>query len=534
MPQKYTIDDLKAYARDRGGVCTSNKYIGIHEYYSFKCANGHSFKSRAIIIRRKTWCRKCSYEVIARKQKDDIKDIQKYALRNKGRLLTKTYSKQYDRLDFVCQKGHSFQTTWASMKNNQSFCRFCSWDELAKARKSDVIKLAKALAAERKGKLISKSALNQHTKLVWKCGICKGEFKNTYANVGQGSWCPNCKGKRGEAIVREVLSAMTGLKWPRKRPEWLAYGEKGAFLELDGYNQKHGLAFEHQGDQHHKKSFLNTEAGLAEIQKRDRFKIKMCKKNGVSLIVIDQVPNRVSVEELIPQLKNWLRKNRVPHKKTFSERDVNWSKVYGDSGFDEIAEFVSNRGGNLISKKFVSHKKELKVRCGSGHLFYTSLSKAKAGSWCPICHFGAEGVATRLGALTIPKAIEFVRSKGGKIISGPPKKPLDKVTIVCKRGHVFETRPRFLARKKSFCMRCSKTGVKRKTSGTIEEMRTLARQRGGKCLSVKHLGVHGKLSWRCKEGHKFMMAPAVAKRSWCRICGYKKGWKKRQQRREGK
>ena len=54
---------------------------------------------------------------------------------------------------------------------------------------------------------------------------------------------------------------------------------------------------------------------------------------------------------------------------------------------------------------------------------------------------------------------------------------------------------------------------------TIKEMRQIAKERGGKCLSTKYVNVHTKLLWECSEGHQWKAKPSNIKRgSWCRKC----------------
>ncbi len=54
---------------------------------------------------------------------------------------------------------------------------------------------------------------------------------------------------------------------------------------------------------------------------------------------------------------------------------------------------------------------------------------------------------------------------------------------------------------------------------TIEEMRHLAEQRRGQCLSGKYHNSRQKLLWRCANGHRWSALPGnVLKGSWCPYC----------------
>lgn len=55
---------------------------------------------------------------------------------------------------------------------------------------------------------------------------------------------------------------------------------------------------------------------------------------------------------------------------------------------------------------------------------------------------------------------------------------------------------------------------------TIEEMRDIARSRGGECLSEKYINSKTKLRWRCSEGHEWEAIPNNVKNHhrWCPFC----------------
>ena len=55
---KYSIEDMKKYAEERGGVCLSNEYKGLNHSLTWKCKQGHVWKARpSNMIYQKSWCR---------------------------------------------------------------------------------------------------------------------------------------------------------------------------------------------------------------------------------------------------------------------------------------------------------------------------------------------------------------------------------------------------------------------------------------------------------------------------------------------
>ena len=59
---------------------------------------------------------------------------------------------------------------------------------------------------------------------------------------------------------------------------------------------------------------------------------------------------------------------------------------------------------------------------------------------------------------------------------------------------------------------------------TIEDMKSVAEQRGGACLSLEYKGGTHKLKWRCAKGHVWETTPSLVRNSgsWCPVCAGKK------------
>ena len=54
-------------------------------------------------------------------------------------------------------------------------------------------------------------------------------------------------------------------------------------------------------------------------------------------------------------------------------------------------------------------------------------------------------------------------------------------------------------------------------------MRRLAKQRGGRCLSLRYIDSRTHLSWTCETGHRWKAMPTnVSKGSWCPECAHRK------------
>ena len=100
--------------------------------------------------------------------------------------------------------------------------------------------------------------------------------------------CTNCSGNfNTENYIRDILSDIYGKPFTKTRSlRWL--NDDGTPLELDGYNEELKIAFEYQGEQHYKLTHYNGNDSmkLLDIQRKDALKIKLCKENGVKLIIV--------------------------------------------------------------------------------------------------------------------------------------------------------------------------------------------------------------------------------------------------------
>lgn len=116
---------------------------------------------------------------------------------------------------------------------------------------------------------------------------------------------------------------------------------------------------------------------------------------------------------------------------------------------------------------------------------------------------------------TINDLQEIAREKGGRCITTEFKKVKDKYKWECDCGHIWEASFSNILYGNTWCPNCNGKKI-----GTIDEMRLIAKSRGGKCLSKKYKNKNTKLLWECEEGHRWWATPDSIKnnKSWCAIC----------------
>jgi GTPase SAR1 family protein len=84
------------------------------------------------------------------------------------------------------------------------------------------------------------------------------------------------------------------------------FGSKN--LELDGYNEQLGIAFEYQGIQHRTFTprFHKSREDFKKQVQRDVYKKKICEERGIRLLEIpDTVPYEELQEYIITEVKKW-------------------------------------------------------------------------------------------------------------------------------------------------------------------------------------------------------------------------------------
>ncbi len=186
--QKYTLKEMQQFARQLGGACLSNEYLGISEKLKWKCAQGHIWDAPPAQIVGKHWCLACAAKERGRKRRLTIEEMHEIAASREGKCLSKEYLTAQTHLEWECKKGHKW---WAKPNNikNGKWCPFCF------GRGKTIVDM-KRLATEREGCCLSEEYFGMHAKLRWQCEK-KHVWEATPAHILHGgTWCPFCVGRK--------------------------------------------------------------------------------------------------------------------------------------------------------------------------------------------------------------------------------------------------------------------------------------------------------------------------------------------------
>lgn len=261
-----------------------------------------------------------------RRTRKTLSEIQQMAAERGGRCLSKSYKNSLQKLHWECSEGHQW---WAVQGDIQQghWCPECHGN----VKKS--IDDMHQLAAERGGRCLSRKYNGRHSKLTWQCS--EGHtWPATPGKIFGGQWCPICQGSIGEAHCRFLLEAILNNTFPQKRPAWL-FNQKGNRMELDGYCEEIGIAFEYQGEQHYEKHkmFHQNTADLTSQVRRDNLKQRLCNEHNVKLVVI---PHYISKEDLPRFIVKTCRDLGISVPNGWQERSKSISEGYSRGDLAEL------------------------------------------------------------------------------------------------------------------------------------------------------------------------------------------------------
>ncbi|MHA2282909.1 MAG: hypothetical protein ACXAC5_18865 [Promethearchaeota archaeon] len=203
--------------------------------------------------------------------------------------------------------------------------------------------------------------------------------------------------------------------------------------------------------------------------------------------------------------------------------------------FDDAIKIVYQAGisktgvpGKILSypNEFKGVKSKLMYQCGKCDYSWKTTLDAIINSknWCLKC-----AAKNRVDDLrgSVAEHQNIITQKGGKlkgVIYEDPKEKLfnqrTRFNIKCEAGHKFNISARSL-KQGSWCRKCSYEVIGEKLRGSFQDIQTLIKQRGGKCLSKPedYKNQHVKLKIQCSENHIFERAPTnFIRGDWCPQC----------------
>ena len=446
MRQKeHSNETMVSLAKEKGIKFVSDNFKGWSELHRWECADGHQWDARPYNIKNIPFgkCPKCS-----KRARVTIEDLSEMVKKKGGLLLTENIQSLKSVIKIKCAYNHIWESKAANIRQGK-WCHECG------GSKPLNISVLHKLAEERGGRCLSTNYTNANDKYEWECS--EGHiWKAKYGNIYWGNWCKQCISSLGERICRVFFEDLFGVEFPSSFPVWLRLSKK-VKLELDGYNDTLKLAFEHQGEQHFniKTQFIKSPEKLNERIKYDLIKKELCEKNGVILIEVPEVNNKIKVEDLKKYIKMECLKKDVFIPDNFDDIVVDYNKVYRTPEWRlkllKQKEIAESKGGKCLSDFYKSNNVKLRYCCQHGHEWEATPGKILMDRWCPNCAV-IERANNRRYTIELMKKIALDRF--GKCLSEIYINPRSKLKWQCNNNHIWdETAQRIVAG--SWCKICS-------------------------------------------------------------------------------
>ena len=366
----------------------------------------------------------------------------------------------------------------------------------------------KLIASQRGGKCLSKKYVGFKRKLKWACNE-KHLWETTPELVFRGHWCIYCKKWRSENVCRMYFEYIFGVKFNSAKPVWLKNPSTGGRLELDGYNDELGIAFEYQGLQHFQDTGkFNINLSLSKRILYDNLKLQLCEKNNVKLIVI---PFTINYDKMADYIYTQCTLLGIKLEKEIASIKIDLFGAYTHQELNIMKAYARGKGGKCLSTSYINSKTKLKWQCSKGHIWDTIPNIIQQGKWCPTCGGRKK--------LTLSEIQNLATKKGGSCLSKAYVNANTKMRWKCKNDHIWDTPPINIIHG-SWCPRCA---IKKYT---IVEINKLVESKGGLCISQQYTDSLTKLEWQCKEGHKWKaLLYNIKNGGWCPICAGVKRYK---------
>ena len=281
-----------------------------------------------------------------------LERIREIAKGNGGECLSDAYVHSREKLEFRCAKGHIFYRDAARIvrPTNKEWCTLCasnaprSLDELA------------TIAKSRGGRLLSRQYKGVEGLYDFECSLGH-QFTNRFKKIEGGQWCPTCaKAGKSEEVTRTVFEQLLGRRFPKKRPRWLR-NSRGRQMELDGYCEELGVAFEYQGRQHYEE-LTHFEGNLAQRIEDDQRKVELCRENDVTLMAISY---EVPLTEMASHVEDRLVKLGLTEHLVRDANAVDLALAYiREDRLEELRSLLAPKQITVLFNQVARHERELR------------------------------------------------------------------------------------------------------------------------------------------------------------------------------
>jgi hypothetical protein len=402
---------------------------------------------------------RCECQRFIEQKERNLDRVLNYIQTKNGLLLDPRPILHKDYIHIQCIEGHEWKVNVSGLLSQKSWCSRCSGNYPRTLSELQII------VRERGGILKTHEYRGVDGTYDFECNLGH-EFSNTFKKVEKGQWCPVCsRGSKSEEIARTTFEQLFNLKFPKKRPRWLR-NARGFQMELDGFNEELGIAFEYQGFQHFEVDHWGTD--LDRRMADDLLKKKICLDQRIILI---ELTHQTKYEDFPVEIKKQLKSAGYDISKIDFAKKIDFSKAYirGDR-LEELRALLIEKNIELRSNAWLGVNHKYEMRCGSCGSIWMAKGNAffnrRRVAGCDYCNR-----RTPANKHDISVLVEFAVAYGGEILSEGYVKRDHIYKWRCGQGHIFEQNFNYMKDQNKFCPECE--GRQKKKFFTQEEAEEL-------------------------------------------------------------
>lgn len=486
-----TIEDMCELAKRRGGKCLSTIYVHNKIKLKWECSEGHTWEMTPNSVQQSQWCPSCSGHVAK-----TIEDMCELARQKNGKCLSQKYTNSSIKIRWECSEGHKFLMAPNSVQNGR-WCSVCGTYYISEHITRCFFEY---IFNKQFPKIRLDFLINSNGNKMELDGYCE-DLRIAFEYHGMQHY-------KEIAMFKKITLQERAKDDKLKKRQCL---DNGIILIEIPYTVKHediGMHICKELAKHN----IEVPMSYEEVEKIDYKKFNVYQKSKIDemILLAEECGGKClsknyinSSTKLIWQCKKgheWEATSNNVKKGQWCPECANTKKT-----IEEMNKLASTNHGRCLSTEYINTNTKLKWKCNKGHVWSATPNSIQQGSWCPYCVGNAKK--------TIENMRKFAEEHHGKCLSVEYINSSTKLIWQCNEGHVWEAVPNSVMRG-SWCPHC--VGIIKKN---IDEMHRLAERHGGKCLSKKYVNAHTKLEWQCKDEHKFWMSyHHVQSGSWCPYC----------------
>jgi Probable Zinc-ribbon domain len=512
-----SVQDLKELANKFGGQCLSEHFLGMDKKHLWKCAKGHQWEAMPsnIIKTSGTWCPICGRKKSDKnRRRHTIEDMYNLASVSGGVCLSTKFESVIKKLTWQCSEGHIWEADPHHVKNG-TWCPVCSQKIRAEQHKTHTIEEMQIFATNKGGQCLSIIFANVKDNLLWACAEGHQWMANADNIINGGKWCPVCAGNQLKTIEDMQNIAL------KRGGKCLSTIYQGANKKLQWECQE-GHQWETIPAVIFRGGWCPTcSAGLGERICREFFEqllgesFKKARPNWLRT----SRGHQMELDGYSQVLKIAFEHQGMQHYKSIKHFDSSKSNLFKIQENDRRKRGLCNANGiTLIEVPSI-----LEILGIDNVKTFISGELSKNNILVPP-EFGNKEID--LNSVYCPNKLsklqDIALEHGGILISKKYLGIFEHLEWECTEGHRFKAAPNNVKNSGSWCPKCIGRGR------NIQDMCSIAVDRGGKCLSKEYVNSITPLLWQCQEGHQWNARPNnVLFGTWCPVCAKKNRWIKR-------